>query len=81
MDNNKLEWLVNNGFIVGSRLSFLNCKYPGKYMVCENFGHEEVPTADGRNGPWCIVGDNLNYLIRIAYDAWYEEEIILNYHI
>lgn len=61
------QFLTDCGFIVGQRDSRLNRKYPGLFMACEPFEESEVPTDDGSNGPWCIVGDDLDELIAEAY--------------
>lgn len=37
-------------------------------MVAEGYEDSELPTDDGSNGPWCIVGDDLNSLIAEAFD-------------
>jgi hypothetical protein len=39
-------------------------------MVVEAHNESQLPTEDGSNGPWCIVGDNLDELIDTAYDVW-----------
>lgn len=69
---NKLDELRKLGFIVGPRDPRLNRKYPGKFMVVESHDESELPTDDGSNGPWCIVGDDLDALVQQAYDVWYD---------
>jgi len=43
-------------------------------MVVESHDESELPTDDGANGPWCIVGDDLDALIAVAYDVWYDAD-------
>ena len=66
--NEKKIILESYGFEVGNRNPQLNTKYPGKFMVSEPYESSELPTKDGRNGPWCIVSDDLNALIDEGYD-------------
>ena len=61
------------GFIVGDRDPRLNTDHPGRFMVSEPADGKAVPTKDGSNGPWCIVGDNLDDLVIEAYAAWEPE--------
>lgn len=61
------------GFTVGPRDSRVNTNYPGAFMVIESHEDSELPTQDGRNGPWAIVGDDLNKLVREAYTLWEPE--------
>lgn len=68
----KRATLEDLGFIIGERDPRINTNYPGKFMVCEAHEQSELPTKDGRNGPWCIVGDNLDELIDQAYNVWAE---------
>jgi hypothetical protein len=65
----KTKWLREHGFIVGIRDSRLNTNYPGNFMVVEEYEDSELPTVDGRDGPWCIVGDDLAALVDQAYDV------------
>jgi hypothetical protein len=58
------------GFIIGKRDPRANTDFPGAFMVIEAHGQGELPTQDGRNGPWCIVDDNLSALILSAYEGW-----------
>jgi len=39
-------------------------------MVIESHEKDEGPTDDGSNGPWCVVGDNLDALIETAWNSW-----------
>lgn len=57
------------GYTVGDRDPRANTNYAGRFMVIEAHEADELPTKDGRNGPWCVVGDNLNNLIARAYEA------------
>ena len=58
--------LESYGYIIGVRDCRINTGYPGKFMVVEAHEQSELPTKDGRNGPWCIVGDNQRALISEA---------------
>jgi hypothetical protein len=65
------------GFTVGRRDSRLNTDHPGRFMVVESHTKKELPTKDGSNGPWCIVGNDLSALVDEAYGVWaseYEKE-------
>lgn len=66
----KIDALRRMGFIVGERDPRLNRKYAGKFMVAESFEDCEVPTNDGSNGPWCIVGDDIDALVNDAFSIW-----------
>lgn len=67
----KVAALRNLGFVVGERDPRLNTNYPGAFMVVEaGYTEDELPTEDGSNGPWCIVGHDLTELVREAYDIW-----------
>jgi hypothetical protein len=59
------------GFIIGPRDPRLNTNYKGRFMVVEEeYEDMRLPTRNGSNGPWCIVGNDLNALIGRAYDVW-----------
>ena len=60
--------LLANGWTVGERDPRVNTNYPGRFMAIEPHEDSELPTEDGRNGPWAIVGDDLDELTRKAYD-------------
>lgn len=62
--------LEKMGFTVGKRDARLNTDFGGAFMVVEAHDESELPTRDGRNGPWCIVGDDLDALINEAFDSW-----------
>lgn len=66
----KKRALEAEGFIRGARDQRLNRFFRGDFMVVESHEESELPTDDGRDGPWCIVGDDLSELIEIAYDVW-----------
>lgn len=67
----KIAALRANGYIVGARDPRLNTNYAGAFMVVEEgYTDDELPTKDGSNGPWCIVGDDLAALVDTAYDLW-----------
>lgn len=63
----KVACLRAYGWTVGPRDPRLNRKFSGKFMVVEPFEEDELPTDDGSNGPWCIVGDDLPELINTGY--------------
>ncbi len=56
------------GFTVGPRDPRINTNYTGAFMVCEAHEENELPTQDGRNGPWCVVGDDLKTLVNQGFD-------------
>ena len=72
--NQRAKWLTNHGFTVGARDPRANRAFKGSHMVIEAHDDDELPTNDGRDGPWCIVGDNLNALIDEAFDCFYISE-------
>lgn len=81
-DDHKLIWLKAYGFVIGDRDPKINTNFSGNYMVSEQYGPDEVPTKDGRNGPWCVVGNDLKILIDAAYGAFkgvYEEPEVINH--
>ena len=55
--------LLSYGFTIGQRDPRINSNYPGQFMVVEPYEESQLPTQDGRNGPWCVVGDNLSTLV------------------
>lgn len=63
------SWLRARGFTVGARDPRINTNYPGAFMVVEAHDESELPTEDGSNGPWAIVGDDLQALIDEAYEV------------
>jgi len=67
----RIALLEKYGFTVGDRDARLNARYPGNYMVVEanaaDIGDYELPTEDGANGPWCIVGDDLEAIVVEAH--------------
>jgi hypothetical protein len=68
------RWLETHGFICGDREPQLNTNYPGAFMVAEGPRDEwELPTEDGSNGPWCIVGDDLDALVAEAFGVWHDD--------
>jgi hypothetical protein len=62
--------LLAYGYEVGKRNPQLNTDFKGAYMVAESYEDSELPTRDGSNGPWCIVGDDLDNLIDRAFDVF-----------
>lgn len=67
----KLSWLLDQGFCCGTRDHRVNTNYSGSYMVVEPHEDSELPTKDGSNGPWAIVGDDYPALISEAYSVWF----------
>ena len=61
------------GFTVGDRDPRLNTAFKGTKMVVESHEERELPTTCGSDGPWCIVGDDLDALIDQAYEAWADQ--------
>lgn len=66
MANDLRSW----GFVVGTRDPRLNTEYEGTFMVAEEYEESQLPTRDGRNGPWCIVGNDYPALVLCAYAIW-----------
>lgn len=64
----KRHCLESYGFIIGPRDRRINRFYSGAWMVVEAHEESELPTDDGRNGPWCVVGDDLPHLIQLGFD-------------
>jgi len=64
----RIRALRNAGFTVGDRDPRINRAFVGAFMVAEAHDESELPTDDGSDGPWAIVGDNLEALIIQAYD-------------
>ena len=66
--NEKQAQLQRAGFVIGQRDPRINTNYPGQFMVAEWYEESQLPTKDGSNGPWAIVGDNLDDLIDEAFN-------------
>ncbi|WP_420408671.1 hypothetical protein [Hoeflea sp.] len=64
----KKRFLESYGWKVGERDPRLNTNFPGAFMCVEPHEEAELPTRDGSNGPWCIVGDDLSALIDEAHE-------------
>lgn len=64
----KQQCLHDYGFVIGLRDPRVNRNYAGRYMVVEAHNPCELPTDDGSNGPWCVVGNDLTALIGIGFD-------------
>lgn len=58
------------GFTVGPRDPRLNTDHEGDFMVVEYHQDDELPTRDGANGPWCLVGNDLDTLVTEAFKFW-----------
>lgn len=75
----KRRWLANAlGFKIGDRDPQLNRNHAGRFMVLETPDDVIEPTNNGANGPWCIVGDDLDALIRKAFTVF--ADIYTNVH-
>lgn len=61
--------LESYGFTIGKRDPNLNSAFDGKFMVAEEY-KAGTKTRDAANGPWCIVGNDLEYLIEQAARFW-----------
>ena len=64
--------LRSKGFFIGPRNPLLNTAFRGRFMVTD-FDEQDgwkLPTKDARNGPRCIVGDDLPALIDDAYECF-----------
>lgn len=67
--NDKRSLLEHHGFTIGDRDPGLNRHHKGKYMVHEHRNkRDKYPTDNAEYGPFCIVGDNIDFLIDEAYD-------------
>lgn len=60
------RFLESYGFTVGDRDPRLNTDFTGKFMVVEPYDERDLPTKDASNGPWCVVGDDLEELIALG---------------
>jgi hypothetical protein len=70
----KRIYLDAMGFKVGARdPAGINTDFPGAFMVAEEYERCELPTRDGSNGPWCLIGDDLDALVDEAFAIWYDE--------
>ncbi|TGT64058.1 MULTISPECIES: hypothetical protein [unclassified Mesorhizobium] len=63
----KISFLRSHGWTVGDRDPRLNTDHAGAFMAVEPFDEGQLPTRDGANGPWCVVGDDLPALVDEAY--------------
>lgn len=61
----KARHLARNGYYIGPRDPKRNKAFDGSWMVCEQV--DAGPTDDAGTGGYCIVGDDLNDLISVAY--------------
>lgn len=60
----RIEKLKSYGFIVGERDPNRNQAFAGRYMVAEPLDENSSHTTDDAgNGEWCIVGDDLSFLV------------------
>jgi len=68
----KIAVLEAFDFTIGERDDRLNTDFDGNFMVVEavdeTINEYDLPTRDGSNGPWCVVGDDLDSLVDTAYD-------------
>lgn len=72
MSDFHFDLLRAHGFIVGPRDPNMNKAFEGRYMVAEAYekGHEQ-DDAQGGDGVWCIVGDDMDKLTAEA--VWFFE--------
>lgn len=63
----KIAFLQSYGWTVGARDPRINTDHAGAFMCVEPHEDSELPTRDGANGPWAIVGDDLEALIDEAH--------------
>jgi len=55
------------GFVVGPRDPNMNRAFEGKYMVAEPYEAGTIQDdAQGGDGVWCLVGDDITVLLREA---------------
>lgn len=64
----KTAFLKSYGWTIGKRDLRLNTDFAGLFMCVEPYQESELPTRDGSNGPWCVVGNHLSSLVDAAYD-------------
>lgn len=69
----KRMWLEAHGFIVGNRDERINTAFRGQFMVIQPHDETSLPTEDAKNGPWAVVGDNLDELIEQTHNHFCEE--------
>lgn len=60
-------FLYSRGYYIGPRDKYRNTDHEGLWMVCGD-PVSEVATTDASTGGFCIVGDDLDALIREAYE-------------
>jgi hypothetical protein len=70
----KVRCLLEHGFTIGQRDSRVNRAFLGKYMVLGPYEDHQLPTDDNHNGPYAVVGFNLNNLIVQAFNNFYHGE-------
>jgi hypothetical protein len=69
----KRTYLETLGYVIGDRDPRLNTNFIGAYMIVDDdYKDYKLPTRDGSNGPWCIVGDDLDELIEHAFTVWFD---------
>lgn len=63
--------LENAGFVTGARDPLMNTAFNGAFMVAEPYPKGVTQQdAQGGDGVWCIVGDDLDLLRQEAVDFW-----------
>lgn len=60
--------LEKAGWHVGARDPQLNTRHAGAFMCAEPYEKGVTTSQDGQNGPWCVVGDDLESLVSEAYE-------------
>lgn len=63
----KKAFLESYGWTVGPRDPRINTDYSGGFMCVEPFSEDQLPTRNGSNGPWALVGDDLGEMIDVSY--------------
>ena len=63
----KSKYIASIGYYIGLRDPNRNKAFVGKFMICEEL--DEGPSDDSSGGEWCIVGDDLEELVTLSYDA------------
>lgn len=63
----QIRALQDAGFIVGKRDPNMNRAFGGRYMVAEHYPAGTIQDdAQGGDGVWCIVGNDMAALLRDA---------------
>jgi hypothetical protein len=64
----KIASILDADMLIAPRDPALNTDHDGAFMVVEaGYTDHELPTKDGRNGPWCVVGNDIEELIEAGF--------------